>query len=115
MIAGSSVAQINTQNPFPIPEGAKAVSANISGNGQHAIVGIEKDGQTRYITFTKSGGTFANPSENNPLNDLIDQKSVKPLDPSLSVDGSQIYFAADNGDGILLPVNPAAYQTTKAA
>ncbi|MBR4273662.1 MAG: OmpA family protein [Bacteroidales bacterium] len=99
MIAGSSVAQINTQNPFPIPEGAKAVSANISGNGQHAIVGIEKDGQTRYITFTKSGGTFANPSENNPLNDLIDQKSVRPLEPSLSVDGSQIYFAADNGSG----------------
>lgn len=99
MIAGSSVAQINTQNPFPIPEGAKAVSANISGNGQHAIVGIEKDGQTRYITFTKSGGTFANPSENNPLNDLIDKKSVKPLEPSLSSDGSQIYFAADNGSG----------------
>ncbi len=99
MIAGSSVAQINTQNPFPIPEGAKAVSANISGNGQHAIVGIEKDGQTRYITFTKSGGTFANPSENNPLNDLIDKKSVRPLEPSLSVDGSQIYFAADNGSG----------------
>ena len=99
MIAGSSVAQINTQNPFPIPEGSKAVSANISGNGQHAIVGIEKDGQTRYITFTKSGGTFANPSENNPLNDLIDKKSVRPLEPSLSVDGSQIYFAADNGSG----------------
>ncbi|MBQ4405762.1 MAG: OmpA family protein [Bacteroidales bacterium] len=99
MIAGSSVAQINTQNPFPIPEGSKAVSANISGNGQHAIVGIEKDGQTRYISFTKSGGSFANPSENNPLNDLIDKKSVKPLDPSLSVDGSQIYFAADNGSG----------------
>ena len=99
MIAGSSVAQINTQNPFPIPEGSKAVSANISGNGQHAIVGIEKDGQTRYIAFTKSGGSFANPSENNPLNDLIDKKSVKPLDPSLSVDGSQIYFAADNGSG----------------
>ena len=99
MIAGSSTAQINTNNPFPIPEGAKAISANISGNGQHAIVGVEKDGQTRYITFTKSGGSFANPSENNPLNDLIAKKSVTPLEPSLSVDGSQIYFAADNGSG----------------
>ena len=99
MIAGSSTAQINSSNPFPIPEGAKAISANISGNGQHAIVGIEKDGQTRYITFTKSGGTFANPSENNPLNDIIAKKSVTPLEPSLSVDGSQIYFAADNGSG----------------
>ena len=99
MIAGSSTAQINTNNPFPIPEGAKAISANISGNGQHAIVGVEKDGQTRYITFTKSGGSFANPSENNPLNDIIAKKSVTPLEPSLSVDGSQIYFAADNGSG----------------
>ncbi len=99
MIAGSSTAQINALNPFPIPEGSKAISANISGNGKHAVVGIEKDGQTSFITFTKSGNSFANPSENNPLNDLIQQKSVKPLDPSLSSDGSKIYFAADNGSG----------------
>ena len=99
MIAGTCTAQTNAIDAFPIPEGAKSVSANISGNGRHAIIGYEKNGQTRYIALTKSGGSFANPSENNPLNDLIDKKSVKPLEPSLSVDGSQIYFAADNGSG----------------
>lgn len=99
MIAGTCAAQTNAIDAFPIPEGSKSVSANISGNGQHAIIGYEKDGQTRYIALTKSGGSFANPTEDNPLNALIDQKSVRPLDPSLSGDGSQIYFAADNGSG----------------
>ena len=99
MIAGSSMAQINSTDVFPIPGGTKAVSANISGNGQHAIVGYEKDGQVRYLSFTKKNGAFANPSEQNPLNDLIDKQSVSPLEPSLSSDGSQIYFAADNGNG----------------
>ncbi|MCR5455388.1 MAG: OmpA family protein [Bacteroidales bacterium] len=99
MIAGSSMAQTTPTDVFPVPEGAKAVSANISGNGQHAIVGFEKDGATRYLSFSKSGGSFANPTENNPLNNIIDKKSVTPLEPSLSVDGSKIYFAADNGSG----------------
>ena len=99
MIAGTSAAQTNAIDAFPIPEGAKSVSANISGNGQHAIVGYEKDGLTRYIALSKSGGSFANPTEDNPLNAIIDQKNILPLDPSLSGDGSQIYFAADNGSG----------------
>ena len=97
MAVGSGSAQIIAQDAFPVPEGAKVVSANISGNGQHAIVGYEKEGLTRYLTFTKKGGEFVNPSEANPLNDIIEQKSILPLEPSLSGDGSQIYFAADNG------------------
>lgn len=99
MIAGSSMAQTIPSDAFPVPEGSKTVFANISGNGQHAIVAYEKDGITRYLSFSKSGGQFTNSTDKNPLNDIIDRKNLTPLEPSLSNDGSQIYFAADNGSG----------------
>ena len=96
IIASQSQAQINTPNAFNVPEGYSTISANISGNGQHAIVGIEKGGTVKYLSFKKTNGKFGNGSEQNPLNDLIAQ-NVTPLNPSQSNDGSKIYFAADNG------------------
>lgn len=98
MFAGSAMAQVNTYNAFPIPEGFKAISANISGNGERAIVGAQdKTGAVKYLIFTKSNGQFVESSETNPLNDLIGQ-SVMPKNPSQSVDGNKIYFSADNGN-----------------
>ncbi len=95
--ASSAMAQINTYDAFPIPEGTKAISANISANGLHAIVGVqEKGGAIKYLLFQKSGSSYAASTDANPLNDLIG-KSITPLSPSQSNDGSRIYFAADNG------------------
>jgi len=95
--AGSAMAQINTYDAFPIPEGTKAISANISANGQLAIVGVqEKGGAVKFLQFKKSGSSFAASTDANPLNDLI-AKSVTPMNPSQSHDGNKIYFAADNG------------------
>lgn len=98
VLSGSNaMAQITSTNAFPVPEGYKAVSTNISGNGQYAIVGIEqKNGALKYLYFKKSNGKFVESNEANPLNDLIG-KNVTPMNPSLSGDGSKIYFAADNG------------------
>ncbi len=103
--AANSTAQTTSYDLFPVPEGFKAVAANISANGLNAIVEIENEPQskkeekiTKYIFFTKTNGQFGNPSENNPLNSLI-EKNIKPMQPSLSNDGNKIYFAADNGSG----------------
>ncbi len=97
MWAGSSMAQINTYDAFPVPEGFKAISANISGNGQLAIVGVQdKSGTVKYLQFQKTGSQFSPSTAANPLNDLIGQ-SIVPMNPSQSNDGSVIYFAADNG------------------
>lgn len=93
--ANLSIAQNSGTSALPIPEGYKVVSSNISGNGQTAIVGIQKDAELKYLSFKKQNGTFGAASENNPLNQLIGE-GVIPLNPSQSNDGSEIYFAANN-------------------
>lgn len=96
LAGGNAIAQINTTNVFPIPEGFKAVSTNISANGQLALVGVEKAGAIKYLYFKKSNGKFVENNDPNPLNALA-SKNITPMNPSLSGDGSKIYFAADNG------------------
>ena len=97
LLAGTSTAQVNTYNAFPIPEGTKAISSNISGNGRYAIVGTKDNHSTiKYLIFRKSNGQFVPSTDVNPLNDLISQ-DFTPLNPSQSNDGSKIYFASDNG------------------
>ena len=70
-----------------------------------------KHGSKNNIPICIDGYIYVNPQY---LLDFVqalpDCKAYKPEN-----NRSPIYFAADNGDGILLPVNPAAYQTTKAA
>ena len=94
-VANLGFAQITNTNAFAIPEGYKTVSVNISGNGQTAIVGIQKDSQLKYLYYKKTDGAFGQGIENNPLNNLING-NVIPLNPSQSSDGNEIYFAADN-------------------
>ncbi len=94
LYAGTAFAQVNTYNAFPIPEGSKATSINISGNGQYAIVGTStKDGVVKYLIFKKSNGSYVPSTDANPLNDLISQ-NVMPMNPSQNNDGSKIYFAS---------------------
>ena len=70
-----------------------------------------KHGNKNNIPICIDGYIYVNPQY---LLDFVqalpDCKAYKPEN-----NRSPIYFAADNGDGILLPVNPAVYQTTKAA
>ena len=70
-----------------------------------------KHGSKNNIPYCIDGYIYVNPQY---LLDFVqalpDCKAYKPANNK-----SPIYFIADNGDGLLLPVNPAAYQATKAA
>jgi len=70
-----------------------------------------KHGKDNRIPYCIDGYVYVNPQY------LIDFMQAFPDCTAYKPDNnrSPIYFAADNGDGILLPVNPAAYQATKAA
>lgn len=81
-----------------VPDGYKPVSIAISGNGQKAMVCLQGETDTKYVSYQKSQGQFQAASDDNPLNSLIG-KNIIPMNPSLSVDGSEIYYAADNGSG----------------
>ena len=92
--ANSGFAQITNSGAFPVPEGYKAVSVNISANGQIAIVGIQKNDEFKYLYFKRQNGNFTAGNENNPLNALI-SKNIIPLNPSQSSDGNIVYFACE--------------------
>ena len=81
-----------------IPEGYQTTSFYISGNGEKAIAGFKKDESVRFMIYQKQGGKFSEGETVPLLDDLIAQKK-NPTTPSLSHDGTRLYFSAQNENG----------------
>ena len=85
-----------------IPEGYQTSSFYISGNGEKAIAGFQKDGSVKILMYEKKGGRFTAGLPNSVIEDLIAQKK-NPMTPSYNHDGTRIYFSAagEKGDNDL--------------
>ena len=94
----SANAQTATPIGITIPDGYQATSFYISGNGEKAIAGFKKDESVKFLLYEKNGKTFSQGTAVPFLDELIAQKK-NPTTPSLSHDGTRIYFSAKNENG----------------
>ena len=94
----SANAQTATPIGITIPDGYQATSFYISGNGEKAIAGFKKDESVKFLLYEKNGKTFSQGTAVHFLDELIAQKK-NPTTPSLSHDGTRIYFSAKNENG----------------
>ena len=94
----SANAQTATPIGIKIPDGYQATSFYISGNGEKAIAGFKKDESVKFLLYEKNGKTFSQGTAVPFLDELIAQKK-NPTTPSLSHDGTRIYFSAKNENG----------------
>ncbi len=81
-----------------IPDGFQTTSFYISGNGEKAIAGFKNNESVKFLLYEKKGGKFSE-GESVPFLDQLIADKKNPLTPSLSHDGTRIYFSAKNEKG----------------
>lgn len=102
MALGSSIAsgQIGSKVNLQMPEGAKIISASMSGNGNGIIISAATDNKIRIYEADCVDGNYGELIENDTLNALIDSGG-DITSPVYAAGTDKIYFSArisDNAD-----------------